>query len=85
MQKLKIFMLLLFCFGFFQSVSAQFKIPEKPELQTSVYDYISLLSSSEKSNLENKLIKYSDTTSTQILVVIIKSTEGENINYLGAQ
>lgn len=61
---------------------AQFKIPEKPKFQTSVYDYIGLLSASEKANLENKLIKYSDTTSTQIVVAIIKSTEGEYINYL---
>ena len=64
---------------------AQFKIPEKPKFQTSVYDYVNLLSASQKSSLEQKLIKYSDTTSTQIVVAIINSTEGENINYLGAQ
>ncbi|MGJ8592248.1 MAG: TPM domain-containing protein [Aquaticitalea sp.] len=67
---------------------AQFKIPEKPTKvtdQTSVYQYTDLLSESEKTNLEQKLIKYSDTTSTQIVVAIISSTQGENINYLGAQ
>ncbi|MDG1730690.1 MAG: TPM domain-containing protein [Algibacter sp.] len=64
---------------------AQFDIPEKPEFQTSVYDYVNLLSASQKSNLERKLIKYSDTTTTQIVVAIINSTNGENINYLGAQ
>lgn len=64
---------------------AQFDIPEKPEFQTSVYDYVNLLSPAEKSNLEQKLIKYSDTTSTQIVVAVIASTKGENINYLGAQ
>ncbi|WP_252723244.1 TPM domain-containing protein [Pseudotamlana agarivorans] len=63
----------------------QFKIPEKPKFQTSVYDYINLLSDAQKSNLEQKLVKYSDTTSTQIVVAIIGSTEGENINFLGAQ
>nr|WP_048331112.1 TPM domain-containing protein [Bizionia psychrotolerans] len=68
-----------------QSVLAQFTIPEIPKEQTSVYDYIGLLSVDEKSSLENKLIKYSDTTSTQIVVAIISSTNGENINYLGAQ
>lgn len=67
------------------SAFAQFDIPEKPQLQTSVYDYINLLTPAEKSNLEQKLIRYSDSTSTQIVVAIIKSTEGENINYLGAQ
>ena len=64
---------------------AQFDIPAKPNLETSVYDYINLLSASQKTNLEQKLIKYSDTTSTQIVVAIIKSTNGENINYLGAK
>lgn len=66
-------------------MQAQFKIPEKPTLQTSVYDYIGLLSASQKNSLEQKLIRYSDSTSTQIVVAIINSTEGENINYLGAQ
>ena len=64
---------------------AQFEIPPKPEFQTSVYDYINLLNTSEKSTLEQNLVRYSDTTSTQIVVAIINSTEGEYINYLGAQ
>ncbi|NNC46273.1 MAG: TPM domain-containing protein [Winogradskyella sp.] len=71
------------CLG--QSLYAQYSIPPKPEFETSVYDYIGLLSNSEKQSLERKLIKYSDTTSTQIVVAIISSTEGEYINFLGAQ
>lgn len=78
----------LFLLGFilcFQTLFSQgYKIPEKPSLQTSLYDYVNLLSSTQKSILENKLIRYSDTTSTQIVVAIIASTEGENINYLAA-
>lgn len=70
---------------FINPATAQFRIPEKPDLETSVYDYVGLLSESQKSALEQKLIRYSDTTSTQIVIVIISSTEGENINYLGAQ
>lgn len=62
--------------------TAQYDIPDVPDFQTSVYDYINLLSSREKNDLENKLVKYSDTTSTQIVVVIINSTKGEYINYL---
>lgn len=83
----KHFNTLLFAIGMLciQMVHAQFKIPEKPNFQTSVYDYSNLLSASEKSALEEKLIKYSDTTSTQIVIAIINSTEGENINFLGAQ
>ena len=68
-----------------QSAWAQYEIPPVPDFQTSVYDYVGLLSSIEKAHLEDKLIKYSDTTSTQIVVVIIASTNGENITYLGAQ
>ncbi len=64
---------------------AQLQIPEKPQLETSVYDYINLLPESRKKNLEQKLIRYSDSTSTQIVMAIISSTEGENIMYLGAQ
>jgi uncharacterized protein len=67
-----------------QSFSQGFKIPETPKLQTSVYDYVNLLSASQKTSLESKLVRYSDTTSTQIVVAIIASTEGENINYLAA-
>ena len=65
-----------------QIVYAQFQIPEIPKEQTSVYDYINLLSSNEKAALETKLIKYSDSTSTQIVVAIINSTQGEEIGYL---
>ncbi|MGM5469734.1 TPM domain-containing protein [Flavobacteriaceae bacterium LMO-SS05] len=68
-----------------QNVLAQFNIPPVPKEQTSVYDYINLLSEKEKDNFEQKLIRYSDTTSTQIVIAIISSTKGENINYLGAQ
>jgi uncharacterized protein len=78
---------LLVVIGLFyvQTINAQFEIPKKSAFQTSVYDYVNLLSSSQKNSLEQKLIKYSDTTTTQIVLAIISSTDGENINYLGAQ
>ncbi|MGB7393060.1 MAG: TPM domain-containing protein [Pricia sp.] len=69
----------------FGGVSAQFEIPDKPKKETSVYDYVNLLPDGQEKALEQKLIRYSDSTSTQIVVAIIASTEGENINYLGAQ
>lgn len=84
MKKLSKHILLLFLFGccFVQSVVGQFEIPPKPKFQTSVYDYIGLLSGGEKQALENKLIRYSDTTSTQIVVAIIDKTKGESIGIL---
>ncbi|WP_452221406.1 TPM domain-containing protein [Lacinutrix salivirga] len=73
----------------FSFANAQYPIPDVPSKkdggQTSVYDYINLLSASEKNTLERKLINYSDTTSTQIVVAIIPSTNGEYINYLATQ
>lgn len=64
---------------------AQYEIPEVPKKQTSVYDYAKLLSNSEKNKLEQKLIRYSDSTSTQIVVLIIESLKGEDENFLNAR
>lgn len=64
-------------FGF-----SQFTIPEKPKFQTSVYDYANVLGSSEKAQLEEKLIKYSDSTTTQIVVITIESLQGDDIGIL---
>ena len=61
---------------------AQFDIPKKPDFQTSVYDYAKLLSAAEKTQLEEKLVRYSDSTSTQIVVVTIESLKGEDIGIL---
>ena len=65
----------------------QFTIPEKPTKANpdAVYDYINLLTASQKQGLEEKLIRYSDTTSTQIVIAIISSTQGEDISFLGAK
>lgn len=61
---------------------AQFTIPKKPSFQTSVYDYANVLSASEKSQLEEKLVRYSDSTTTQIVVVTVKTINGEDIGIL---
>ena len=83
----KYFTVLLFvvvCF-FSESVTAQYDIPEKPKLETSVYDYVNLLTPSQKTALESKLLRYADSTSTQIVCIIIASTKGEDITMLGAK
>lgn len=64
---------------------AQFEIPEKPSFQTSVYDYANLLSATEKSSLEQKLIQYSDSTTTQIVVVTVETLNGEYIGQLATK
>jgi uncharacterized protein len=64
---------------------AQFTIPEKPDFQTSVYDYANVLSATEKSQLEEKLIRYSDSTTTQIVVITIESLKGEDVSQLATK
>lgn len=77
--------LLVFFLSWCTFTLAQYQIPNKPKIQTSLYDYINLLPENQKKSLEQKLIRYSDSTSTQIVIAVISSTEGEEINYLGAQ
>ena len=62
--------------------NAQFTIPDKPSFQTSVYDYADVLSQVEEKELENKLIRYSDSTSTQIVVISVEDLKGEDIGIL---
>jgi uncharacterized protein len=61
---------------------AQYTIPEIPSKQTSVYDYANVLSPEEKVQLEEKLVRYSDSTTTQIVVITIESLKGEDIGIL---
>lgn len=79
------FLKLFICFLFTQISFAQFTIPEKPSLQTSVYDYANVLNANEKAQLEEKLIKYSDSTSTQITLITIESLKGEDVSQLATK
>tara|TARA_B110000008_G_scaffold171664_1_gene171321 strand:- start:5093 stop:5872 length:780 start_codon:yes stop_codon:yes gene_type:complete len=82
---MKYFILALLFFGFYvNNTCAQYQIPDVPKKQTSLYDYSNLLSSSEAISLEEKLVRYSDSTSTQIVLIIVNSLNGEDINYLAA-
>ena len=87
MKKNKIIQLLFFGFilllnAVSQKGYSQFKIPEKPTFQTSVYDYANLLQANQKAQLEEKLIKYSDSTSTQIVIITVDKIDGEDIGIL---
>jgi len=77
-KKTPVYLKLLICLLFSQLGIAQFTIPEKPKFQTSVYDYANVLSATEKSQLEEKLIRYSDSTSTQIVVITVESLKNED-------
>ena len=79
------FTFLFIAFFVCNSIFAQFIIPEKPSFQTSVYDYANILSASEKTQLEEKLIRYSDSTTTQIVVITIESLKGEDVSQLATK
>lgn len=75
-----VFSFLLICF--YVLVSAQYTIPKKPAILYPVYDEANLLTRQERDALNNKLIKFADSTSTEIEVIIIPSTKGEDVNFL---
>jgi len=54
-----------------------------PKSTTLVTDYTNTLSPGDKQQLENKLVAFDDSTSTQIAVVIIKSVGDYDINDYG--
>ena len=76
------FTFIILAFFTFACSFAQFTIPEKPSFQTSVYDYAKVLSADEKAQLEEKLVRYSDSTTTQIVVITIETLKGEDIGIL---
>ncbi|MFN7044860.1 MAG: TPM domain-containing protein [Flavobacterium sp.] len=76
----KLLILVFFLSGIY--ANAQFTIPKVPSFQTSVYDYADVLNPSEEKELENKLVRYSDSTTTQIVVITIYDLKGESIGIL---
>jgi len=83
MTKLKFIGSILICFFCFSNaVFGQFDIPKKPSFIPPVIDSTKTLSKIEYKFLYDKLKNYNDTTSTEIIVVIIKTTKGENIGLL---
>ncbi len=55
------------------------EIPRRPNPPRLVNDYVQILAPVEREALEQKLVAYDDSTSTQIAIVIERSLEGEAI------
>lgn len=68
---------LLFLMSLVGSASAQY--PAKPSPPRLVNDFTNTLSGGELNALEQKLMAYNDSTSTQIAIVIISTTDGADI------
>ena len=78
---LSIFLLLLaVAVGFSQSSGdPESLLKQKPSPPKLVNDYTGTLTADQKQALENKLVAFDDSTSTQIAVVIIPSLNGNDI------
>ncbi|RNL54912.1 TPM domain-containing protein [Pedobacter jejuensis] len=72
----KIFLLSLFSLLFAVAFAQDF--PAKPS--TLVNDYSNVLSASQKQALEQKLVSFNDSSSTQIAIAIVKSVGDYDIN-----
>lgn len=57
------------------ATDASTAIPDKPNPPRLVNDFVGMLNPSERNQLEQKLRAYNDSTSTQIAIVIVKTTE----------
>ena len=66
-----------FMVAFAMQAFAEKGVP-KPIDGKRVYDYAHILNASEEQRLEKKLIAYQDTTSTQIVIFLDNSLEGED-------
>jgi len=64
--------------GFLYSIAAQ-EFPDKPVPAKLVNDLAGLLSPEEVDALEQKLVAYDDSTSTQIAVVTIRDLQGYEV------
>jgi uncharacterized protein len=89
MLKIKIlFALLCFCcnISFAQkNLSAQ-EILESTKIgERAVYDYGNFLSEQEAKIIDQKLIKYFDTTGTQVVVITMNSLDGNDIAQFGTE
>lgn len=73
-----IFVILLINVFSLDMLSSQ-DIPERPVPPKMVNDFAKILSDRESGYLENKLVLFNDSTSTQIVIVTINSLEGYDI------
>ena len=82
---IRFFIMLFLVLTFSFSLKAQYDIPKKPSTQKAVYQYTSLIPKSQEQKLNEKLIKYADSTSTQIVVIVIDSSKGEAHSFLAIE
>lgn len=60
------------------------QVPPRPTPPKLVNDLANVLSPQEETDLENRLVAYDDSTSTQVVILTISTTGGEDINFYAA-
>jgi len=81
----RLFLILVICFSLLSIQAQENKLPENPRNETAIYDDAELLNESQRSYIEQKLINYADSTSTQIVVTTVHSLNGQNVNLFAAE
>lgn len=76
-KQLKVILIALLLGGLFQTVAFAKDVPAKSS--TLVNDYAKSLTAEQTAALEQKLVAYFDSTSTQIAIVIENSLEGDDL------
>lgn len=76
MEKGKKIGCIILCVIFLFQIGRAQSYPEKPEPAVYTNDYAEILSPSQETELEQMLAAYFDSTSTQIVLVTVKSLEG---------
>jgi len=76
-HKITLICLLFILLTFGTTLKAQLPSPSNPP--RLVNDYTSTLSTTQINSLEHKLVAYNDSTSTQILVMLVDNLQGYNI------
>ena len=71
----RIFIILLFAVISIQTYGQNDVIPDRPNPPRLVNDFVGILKADELARLEAKLRTYNDSTSTQIVIVIAKTTD----------
>lgn len=71
----KLLLLFLWISGVFLNAEAQ-RIPAKPNPPRLVNDFAGALTEDQRQALENKVVAYDDSTSTQIAIVTVKTLDG---------
>lgn len=82
--RLQIFLSWFLILGSWFFLAAQ-NFPEQPNPPRLVNDFAGILSSSERQNLEDKLVAFDDSTSTQIAIVTIETLDGAEVGSYAAE